>query len=140
MTFRETNSTEFVPIPVGDYPFCVTKVEVTEWKSGDNTKSGLKCTLTGDLIDTNGTIKEATGRDTNTAKYEVMLDLTPEGGLAFGKGLNVRLGRLREATDLNKSGQDFNFQMFAGKMVTASIKHRIYNGEPIAFIDAVAKP
>ncbi len=138
MTFTDANSTESVPIPVGEWPFTITKQEIIEWSSKtDSSKRGLKLQLGMETEDP--AIVAVTGRPKNTSRYEIMLDLTPEGGLDFGKGMNVRLGRLREAVGLNKPGAPFAFDMLLGHTVKASVKHEIYKDAPIANIDAVAK-
>jgi len=138
MTFSNANSTEFVPFPAGDHDFVILESKIELWSSQEKGTSGLKLVMKVDPIDADGKIKEETGRDKNELKYEIMLDTTDDGsGLDFGKGKNVRLGRLREYCDLNKPGQDFNFNMFAGKMVRLTIKHGVYKGEPIANVDGL---
>lgn len=139
MTFTASNSTEFIPFPAGDHDFIIIESKVDMWSSQEKGTSGLKLVLKVDPIDADGKIKEETQRDKNELKYEVMLDVTEDGrGLDFGKGKNVRLGRLREYCDLNRPGQDFNFSMFVGKMVRLTVKHGVYKGEPIANVDGLA--
>lgn len=127
MTFTETNSTVSVPIPAEEWPFEIKKAEITAWQAKDNSSAGLKCIL--QLETTDAKVVEITGRAKNSVRYEMMLDLTPEGGLDFGKGMNVRLGKAREACGLNKPGQPFAFDMFVGHMVKAKVSHREYLGE-----------
>lgn len=127
MTFTDANSTESTPIPVGEWEFEVKKVEIVPWKKKDDpTVGGLKCVLM--LETTAPEVVEVTGRDKNALRYEMMLDLTPEGGLDFGRGMNVRLGRAREACGLNKPGQPFAFDMFVGHFVKGTVSHREYEG------------
>lgn len=136
MTFTDTNSTTSSPIPAGEWPFTISKQEITAWaKKDDPNVNGLKCTLY--LETTDAAVAEATGRPKNVARYEMMLDLTPEGGLDFGKGMNVKLGRAREACGLNKPGNPFAFDMFIGHDVKAGIKHREYQGVPQAEVTGV---
>lgn len=139
MTFTETNATESAPIPVGDWPFAIDKQEIVAWtKRDDPSVGGLKCVLT--LSTTAPEVVEATGRAKNVARYEMMLDLTPEGGLDFGKGMNVRLGRAREACGLNKPGQPFAFDMFVGHEVKGSVKHEVYEGALQHRVTGLASP
>jgi hypothetical protein len=137
MTFTEGNSTESTPIPVGEWPFTISKSEISSWQSkADPTKAGLKCTL---ILETDDpAISGVTGRPKNTVRYEMMLDLTAEGGLDFGKGMNVNLGRAREAVGLNKPGVPFAFDMFVGRPVKGQIKHEEYQGRLIPKCTAVA--
>lgn len=131
MTFTDSNSTEFVPIPAGEYLFTITKSEITAWqKKDDPTQGGLKCVLTMETEDP--AVVAVTGRAKSVLKHEMMLDLTPEGGLDFGKGMNVNLGRAREACGLNKPGAPFGFDMFVGHPVKAQVGHEIYQDRPQA--------
>ena len=45
-------------------------------------------------------------------------------GLDMGKGKNVALGRLREATDLNVPGQPFAMAMFPGRLAKIKVTQR----------------
>lgn len=137
MTFTEGNSTESTPVPVGEWPFTISKSEITSWQSKqDQSKAGLKCTLM--LESEDPAIVGVTGRPKNTVRYEMMLDLTPDGGLDFGKGMNVNLGRAREACGLNKPGVPFAFDMFVGRPVKATIKHEVYQDKLMARCSAIA--
>jgi len=137
MTFTEQNSTESFPVPVGDWPFQITKAEITAWTKKDNpNEGGLKCTLM--LATEDPAVQAVTGRPKNVLRHEMMLDLTPEGGLDFGKGMNVQLGRAREACGLNKPGQAFAFDMFVGHDVIGSVKHEIYQDRQMARVAAIA--
>lgn len=138
MTFNESNSTESTPIPVGEWPFTITKQEITRWqKKDDPSVAGLKCTLTLETDD--AAVVGVTGRPKNLLRHEMMLDLTPEGGLDFGKGMNVALGRAREACGLNKPGQPFGFDMFIGHNVKAGVKHEVYQDKLQARCTGVVK-
>lgn len=121
-TFEEANDTVSVPIPVGEYDAVVEKVDVSAWASKDGSKSGLKLQLIWELM--SDEVREATGRQKNTVRQDIMLDLTEAGGLDMGKGMNVRLGKLREAVGLNQKGQPFGFPMLHGRMAKVAIKHR----------------
>lgn len=137
MTFTETNSTESYPVPVGEWPGEITKCEVSSWsKRDDPTKAGLKYALFIKITDP--AVVGVTGRPENTVRVERMLDLTPDGGLDFGKGMNVNLGRDREAVNLNVKGQPFNFDMFAGRPCKVMVKHEEYDGRLLAKGTAIA--
>lgn len=137
MTFNETNSTVSTPIPAAEWLFEIKKSDIVPWQARDGSSSGLKSVLM--LETTDPAVAEATGRPKNTVKYEMMLDLTPDGGLDFGKGMNVRLGRAREACGLNKPGQPFAFDMFVGHQVKGAVSHRaLDDGTLVAECKAIA--
>jgi len=141
MTFTGSNATESVPHPIGEHLFVITKQEITAWQGKqDTTKSGLKCTLALESVDPDGSIKALTGREKNSLRYEMMLDLTPEGGLDMGKGMNVRLGRAREACNINDPTRPFAFDMFIGHQVKGLVSHETYKNQLVANVDSIAKP
>ena len=125
MTFTEANSTESVPLPAGEWPFTIEKQDITAWqKRDDPTVGGLRCSLT--LKNESPELEAVTGRKRNRVRHEVLLDLTPEGGLDFGRGMNVALGRVRAACGLNRPGVPFTFDQLIGHDVRATVKHEIY--------------
>jgi hypothetical protein len=139
MTFQDANSTETVPLPVGEQLMDIEKSEIKAWqKKDDPSTGGLKCILT--LKTEDPEIANLTGRKINRVVYEMMLDLTPTGGLDFGKGMNVRLGRAREACGLNRPGVPFGFDMFIGHQVKANITHELYQQALQARCTAITKP
>lgn len=121
-TVTESNSTKRMPVPVGEWTSLIEKVNVRPWQSKDGLKSGLALDVTHNLD--NAEVKKAMERDKVTITQGIMLDLTANGTLDMGKGKNIQLGRLREATDLNKPGVPFNFQMFEGKVVKVKVSHK----------------
>ena len=137
MTFTEANSTESTPVPVGEWPFLISKRTITPWQSkADSSKAGLKLTLSLETEDP--AVTGVTGRPKNTLQYEIMLDLTPEGGLDFGKGMNVNLGRARAACGINTPGGAFSFDMFLGHTVKGAVNHEEYQGRLLAKITGIA--
>lgn len=138
MTFTGANSTESSPIPTGEYLATCTKQEITAWRSKDGSKNGLKSTLMFEIEDPK--VIEATGRPKSSIRHEIMLDLTAEGGLDMGKGMNVNLGRTRAAMGLNDPSQPFSFDMFVGRQAVVSVKHEEYEGRLQARCNGVAKP
>mgnify|MGYP001618535890 FL=1 len=121
-TFNESNSTKRAPVPAGEWTSLIEKVNVRSWQSKDGTKSGLALDVTHNLDD--AAVKQAMERDKVTITQGIMLDLTANGTLDMGKGKNVQLGRLREATGLNVAGQPFSFPMFEGKVVKVKVSHK----------------
>ena len=136
-TFTEANSTKSVPVPVGEYAALIGKVECRPWTSKDGTKSGVALDVTWEITDAN--VLALLERDKATVKQGIMLDMTEAGGLDFGKGKNVTLGRLREATSLNEPGQPFGFSMLAGRMAKVNVTHRVDGDNIYAEVKGVAK-
>lgn len=123
-TVEGSNDTMAVPIPVGEYQAMISKVEPRQWKKKDDPSvSGVALDILWDVQDDG--VKQALGRDKLIAKQGVMLDLTDDGqGLDMGKGKNIALGRLREATGLNDASQPFAFSMLLGRPAKVKIVHR----------------
>lgn len=129
LTITDSMSTEMVPVPVGEYPATVREYKVGTWQAKDGSSNGLKMFVFW-VLDPNDAVKEATGRDENIVRQEMMFDLTDSGALDTGKGRNVRLGRIREAIDLNRPGEPFNFDMMVGRRATVSVGHRADQRDP----------
>lgn len=135
--FDEALDTKVVPCPVGEYPAIAEKVDVKQWAAKDGSSSGLKVEILWDIQDDN--VKSLLGRDTVRVPQQQMLDLTEEGGLDFGKGKNVGLGRIREALDLNTPGEPFSFGMIQGRMAKVAVSHRTAGEDIYAEIKKIAK-
>jgi hypothetical protein len=136
-TFDESNSTESVPTPEGEYLAIAEKVEVKQWSSRDGSTSGLKAEILWDIQD--DAVKALLDKTSVKSRQQIMLDLTETGNLDFGKGKNVQLGRLRTAVDLNNPGEAFAFGMIQGRMATVSVKHRVVEDRIYDEVKGVAK-
>lgn len=140
MTWTEANSTESIPIPIGEWNFEVTKWDVMSLSNKEGTENYLKLQLM--LTTSDPEVVKVTGRDKNTVRYELFLDVTDDGrGLDFGKGMNVQLGRARAAAGVNDPGKPFSFDQFMGRSIRAGIKHRtLEDKRVVADITGVALP
>lgn len=137
MQVSESNDTKVIPVPVGEYTAVISKVDCRTWQSKkDPSMSGLTLDVTYDIDDQN--VKSLLGRDKITVRQGIMLDLSESGGLDMGKGKNIGLGRLREATDLNVQGQPFSFNMLAGRVAKVAVSHRIDGENIFAEVKTVA--
>ena len=137
MQVSESNDTKIIPVPVGEYTAVIGEVKCRPWQSkADPSKSGLALDLQCEIDDAN--VKALLGRDKITVKHGVMLDINDAGLLDMGKGKNVSLGRLREATDLNRAGQPFSFNMLTGRVIKVVVSHRIDGENIFAEVKAVA--
>lgn len=139
MTFVGANSTETTPHPTGDHPVLIKEAKLEAWEKQDKSSGGVKCTLLMESLDPEGKVKAITGREKNNLRFEFFLDLTPEGGLDMGKGMNVRLGRAREACGINDATRPFAFDQFIGQTPMASVSHETYKNQLQARVDALAK-
>jgi len=122
-TTTEAGDTKIIPVPEGVYLAVCSKVAARTWQSKDGMTSGLTLDLVWDIDDQS--VRDATGRDKVAVKQGIMLDLKEDGGLDFGKGKNVALGRAREAVGLNEPGKPFAPSMFNGRMCKVLVKQRV---------------
>lgn len=118
------NATEIMPCPVGDWEAILYKVSLTPWRSNDGSKSGGKLVNEWHIQDPS--VKELLSRDVVIVRQDIMLDLTATGGLDMGKGMNVSLGRLREALGMNDPNRPFRFSDLEGRMARVRVSHRPY--------------
>ncbi len=136
-TFTESNSTEYVPIPVGEFAAFAESVKIEPWqKRDDPSKSGLRLDIVWNITDDN--VKQLLARDVVKVTQGIMLDLTEGGNLDFGKGKNVNLGRVRAAVGLNNPGQPFSFGQIMGRAAKISIKHDMYEGNILSKVSSIA--
>ena len=129
--FNDANDTTYVAIPAEEY---VGMVKSKKFRS----EKGYTILDLVWVID-DAAVKELTGMKEPTVRQSIFLDVTPSGGLDFGKGKNVKLGRLREATGLNTPGQPFSFGMLEGRPARLAIKHRIDGKDTYAEVKEVTK-
>lgn len=139
-TVNDANSTVSTPCPEGEYTAVAQEPVIRQWVSKDGMKSGVAVDINWE-VDAGGypDVKEATGRDKVFVKQGLMLDTLPNGGLDMGKGMNVGLGRLREALGLNVAGKPFSFRQVAGQVAKISVKHRVDGDQVYADVKAVVK-
>lgn len=135
----DANSIVSTPVPIGEHQAVAGEVKIESWVSKDGTKSGLRAEIPWTIED-NAAVTAVTGRPKNIVRQSIMLDLSADGkGLDMGKGMNVQLGKVREATGLNTPGQPFSFRMIQGRPAKIKVEHEPYNGQLYAKVGAVAK-
>jgi hypothetical protein len=134
-----TMDTRFDPVEVGDYTAVITKVDTRQFQgTKDPSKTYTSMDVTWDIESPEQ--KAKLGRDTLSVRQSIFLDLNGSGGLDTGKGKNVQLGRLREATGLNTPGRPFTPNDLIGKMAKVNVIHRPGpNDDIFAEVKAVAK-
>ena len=122
--YEEVNDTKIVPCPAGEFHAQIVKLEPRHGTIGKGERQGDDWAGLNIAYQIEDPAVEALLERTPVEVYELLLlDLTPTGGLDMGKGKNVRLGRLREACDLNKAGQPFQPMMMVGKRLKVMVKH-----------------
>lgn len=121
-SFEDANSTQSTPVPEGEYVARVEKIELRAVTTKKGEQGILRVVWAPD--DGDGRIKAVTGRDTNFVSQDIWLDLTEEGNLDFGKGMNVRLGQLRELFHQNAAGKPWGFNQLVGNVARALVTHR----------------
>lgn len=138
-TTTEANSTQALPVPIGVYTAVIDEVTARQWASRkDPSLSGIVIDVKWSIDDES--VKQLLDRPQVFVRQGIMLDITPTGGLDFGKGKNVSLGRLREAVDLNQPGVPFSFAMLKGRIAKIQVDHRIdEQGIPRAEVKACAR-
>ena len=134
-------STRLPPLPVGPYLATIDELKASKWNSRDGQKSGHKFDLTLKVDPMTGPAKESgiEWPTQVTINDSIMLDLTPSGALDYGTGKNGRLRIYREATNLNRPGEQFSPRQLVGRQVLVQIQHREYQGDLFNEVKAVAK-
>ncbi len=126
-------STEFTPVPVGEYQAIVKKVGT---RSGEGEKGAWAMLDVTWAIDDAG-VTEITGMDNPSVRQSIFLDISDSGGLDMGKGKNIGLGRLREALGQN-TGAAWSPSMLEGNVATVMVDHRLYEGRTFADVKNVS--
>lgn len=122
------NSTEYVPVPTGEYFAYIEEVKARPWQSKDQSQAGMALDVLW-VIDS-PEVAALLNRDTVKCKQGLMLDFTDAGALDMGKGRNVDLGRLREAVGQNDPSQPWSPQMLVGKQAKVKVSHRADKDDP----------
>ena len=137
-TTSDANSTVSLPVPEGEYTAVIDKVDIRQWTGKkDPSQTGIAVDILWSIED--AAVKAALERDKVICRQGIMLDLNASGGIDTGKGKNVALGKLREATGLNTPGQPFAFRMLEGQMAKVSVKNRVDGDTVYSDVKAVTK-
>jgi hypothetical protein len=122
--YTEVNDTKIIPCPAGEFHAQIEKIEPKSGIIGKGERTGETwASIQVTYVIEDQAVKQLVGRDTVKVIDGVMLDLTQSGGLDMGKGKNISLGRLREATGLNSPGKPFSPMMLVGQRVKVSVRH-----------------
>lgn len=130
-TTEESLSTQYVPVPEGEFQAVITKIDAR------NPKGNAILDVTWEIDDEG--VRAETGMDHPTCRQSVFLDMNDNGSLATGKGKNVQLGRLREALGQNNPNQPWAPSMLEGNVARVTVSHRMYEGNIFADVKGVTK-
>ncbi len=122
-TVEGESSTVFIPVPEGEFQALAEKVE------SRNANGYVILDVTWNIDD--DSVVTATGRDKNTARQSIFLDMTDAGGIDMGPGKNIQLGKLREAIGQNGPGA-WSPSMILGNVAKIRVAHRLFGGATYA--------
>lgn len=130
-TVTEVNDTKYTPVPEEESPAVIKSIKFRTEK--DYLILDVQWAIDSQKA------REVTGMKEPTVRQTLFLDRLENGTLDMGKGKNIKLGKLREATGLNTPGQPFNFNMLPGKAARVKVKHRMHEGDTFADVSDVTK-
>lgn len=124
-------STEYVPIPEGEYNAVIEKVDPRT--VGQESKPVLDVVWRIDA-------PEVEDAHEKSVRQTIWLDVTAQGNLDLSKGKNVQLGRLRDAVGQNVPGQAWMPSMLVGNVARIFVKHRMGDeGQIFSDVKGVSK-
>jgi hypothetical protein len=117
-TTSESNSTQYTQVPEGEFQASIDSV------TPRTTGTGKALLSVKWKVDDEG-VRLETGMAEPSVFQTVWLDVTESGGLDFGKGKNVQLGKLRDALGQNTPGKPWAPGMLVGGLAKIKVKHSI---------------
>lgn len=114
----DSNATAYTPVPEGEFTASIKALKPRVLTDG---RAVLDITW---IVDDEA-VRQETGMAEPAVRQTLWLDITEFGGLDFGKGKNVGLGRLREAVGQNVSGKPWQPGMLVGQVATIKVGHSI---------------
>ena len=115
---EEANATTYTPVPEGEHQASIKTIKPRVLTDG---RAVLDVTWVVDSEEA----RNETGMAEPTVRQTLWLDTTESGGLDFGKGKNVGLGRLRDALGQNVSGKPWAPGMLIGGVAIVKVGHSI---------------
>lgn len=112
------NATAYTPVPEGEFTASIKAIKPRVLTDG---RAVLDVTWTVD----DEAARQETGMAEPSVRQTVWLDTTESGGLDFGKGKNVGLGRLRDAVGQNAAGKPWAPGMLVGQVAKVKVSHSI---------------
>ena len=114
----ESNATTYTPVPEGEFNASIKTIKTRVLTDG---RAVLDISWTVDDEDA----RTETGMAEPSVRQTIWLDTTESGGLDFGKGKNVGLGRLRDAVGQNQAGKPWAPGMLLGQVAKVKVSHSI---------------
>ena len=115
---NQANATAYTPCPEGEFTASIKAIKPRVLTDG---RAVLDLTW---IVD-DEEVRNETGMAEPSVRQTLWLDTTESGGLDFGKGKNVGLGRVREALDQNQSGKPWAPGMLVGGVAKIKVTHSI---------------
>lgn len=136
--YTEVNDTKVVPCPAGEWQAQIVELKpktgtISKGERAGETWAGVD--IVWEISDDR--VTSITNRKPTKVRQNLFLDLNATGAIDFSQGKNIGLGRLREACDLNRPGQPFNFSQLIGKLAIVNVSHRIDDSDPSKMYDEV---
>jgi len=141
----QANEVKMTPVPEGDYTAMIDKVRIKSVTVKKGAREGQEIPILEVLHhiqDEDGKLKKLLNLDKVVVRQDIWLDVE-NGALAFGPNQNVGLGRIREATGLNKPGKAFTFKMLEGQgpiELTVGLRENSETGDFFNVVKGVRKP
>lgn len=133
---EDSTDTKIIPVPEGQYLAVVDKVQARKSTRDDGSEFYV-LDVTWAIDDP--AVAEATGRDQNSVRQSIFLDVNENNSLDMGTGKNVQLGRLREALGQNKSGKAWSPNHMQGQAAQVMVSHRPDREDPETFYAEVKR-
>lgn len=114
----DANAVAYTPVPEGEFPASIKLIKPRVLTDG-------RAVLDVTWIVDDETARQETGMAEPSVRQTLWLDVTESGGLDFGKGKNVGLGRLREAVGQNQSGKPWQPGMLIGQVAKVKVSHSV---------------
>lgn len=126
------NSTRREPLPVGEPIAQITAINL---KSGESAKGKWnRLDISLEIADRDYMAGYVDGtQEKALTNFGIMLDMTDQGAIAVGPNKNVRLGRFREACNVN--GKPLS--ALVGQYVRVSIQHKPAYNDPSQIADEI---
>ena len=115
---NQANATAYTPCPEGEFVASIKAIKPRVLTDG---RAVLDLTW---IVD-DEEVRNETGMAEPSVRQTLWLDITDSGGLDFGKGKNVGLGRVRDAVGQNQTGKPWAPGMLIGQVAKVKVTHTI---------------
>lgn len=126
------NATRRTPLPVGETTAQIAEIDFSSGISAKNQQPWTRMDVKLEITDPAYLAQYPGAAEKLTTTLGIMLDLQ-NGQIATGDNRNIRLGRLRAATDTN--GQPLD--RMVGKYLRIQIGHKAHPTEPDVVLDEI---